>query len=141
MFLRVATEDLRQKVIHGVRDLLQETVNARRSRQSRLERIFDELVPNGRRYHYAPGGVPWRFSFFVGERNRQALADAMLSCGLPVSDWYPAMAELFGDEKPYPTANGLGRSILNLPLTVSDRQFEAACDLIARFDRWNRNGD
>lgn len=135
IFLRGVTKDLQQKVISGVRDLLQATVNARRRRQLELERVFDRLVPNGRRYRYAPGGVPWRFSFFVSERNRQALADTMLSCRLPVSDWYPAMVELFGDEKSYPTANVLGRSILNLPLTVSDHQFVAACDLIARFDR------
>ena len=76
------------------------------------------------------GAVPWRFSFLVSPENRPRIASALLSAGLPVSDWYPSNADFFASSLPVPGAEWHGHSILNLPLTISDSDACRACDLV-----------
>ena len=59
------------------------------------------------------------------------MADALLAAGIPVSDWYPMMTELFGDTRVYPTANALGSEILNVPLDLSDDEIAKTCAIVA----------
>ena len=74
--------------------------------------------------------VPWRFSFFVPAYRRPRVAAALLDAGLPVSDWYPSNADFFSSSLPVPGAEWHGRSILNLPLSISDDEARRAFDLV-----------
>lgn len=112
-FARLATDRIEQT--------LQETVELRRKRWYDLSLLFKALVPGGDPYAYDEGAVPWRFSFFVPASRRQHVADALLAAGMPVSDWYPPVSSIFGDNGRYEAAESLGNSILNLPLTLGGR--------------------
>ncbi len=122
---------LRAKIEEEVNSRLNGEVSSRRERFEALRAVFESRVGAAPVYDYAGGSVPWRFSFFVDGNLRQAVADALLKEGIPVSDWYPTINELFGDGGDYPSAYAMGREILNLPLAISDRQFEIACQTLA----------
>lgn len=133
MLLVDISTDRANEIIASIKSDLSNAVNERRERQLAFEQIFDSFDIASERYRYGEGAVSWRFSFFVSGKDRQRLADAMLEAALPVSDWYPAMAELFDDNGEYPTAYNLGRTILNLPLTLSTQRFADACRLIVKY--------
>lgn len=67
-------------------------------------------------FPYTEGAVPWRFSFFVEPQMHKPIIDACLAAGVPISDWYPSVAPMFGDAGDYPGAQSMEASILNLPL-------------------------
>ena len=48
-------------------------------------------------FPYTEGAVPWRFSFFVEPQMHKPIIDACLAAGVPISDWYPSVAPMFGD--------------------------------------------
>lgn len=102
----------------------------RKSRFGELKAMFLDAVHGVEIYDYADGAIPWRFSFFIDASLRQKVADALLAESIPVSDWYPVIVELFGDQTEYRNASSMGKSILNVPLTISDGDFQRMCSLI-----------
>ena len=126
------------KVREAVSRRLEEEIGRRRRTQRLFEEIFDDLLPREHRYIYESGAAPWRFSFFIPQDVRQAVADALLARSFSVSDWYPAIPELFGDLRTYPAAERLGKSILNLPLGMDMSDFSMACHVVR--DTLKRNG-
>lgn len=106
-------------------------IERRREKQKCFEGLFSELVPSCGIFMNSDGGVPWRFSFFVDPQGRQLVADALLAAGMPVSDWYPPVNELFDDTSTYPNAEKMGGEILNLPLTLQVSDFTKACKIIS----------
>ncbi|MDD3244343.1 MAG: DegT/DnrJ/EryC1/StrS family aminotransferase [Eubacteriales bacterium] len=81
-------------------------------------------------YEFTPGAVPWRFNFFVRPDIRNEMVRRLLEKSVPVSDWYPVVADLFGGETSYPGANALERQILNLPLLLPDDSISQIADTV-----------
>ena len=120
MFLFRLTGAQKAEIAKALEGLAEE-VRRRRACLADCEKALEEagtLVPRGplRLYPYEPGAVPWRLSVFVPAAWRRRLIDACLEEGLPVSDWYPRITPLFGDEEEYPGAKAMEQTILNLPL-------------------------
>ena len=120
MFLFRLTEGQKRQMAGALKGLPGE-LNRRRACLADCEKALEEagaLAPRGplRLYPYREGAVPWRLSFFVPAAWRRQLIDACLGEGLPVSDWYPRITPLFGDEGEYPGAKEMEQTILNLPL-------------------------
>ncbi|MBR3583785.1 MAG: DegT/DnrJ/EryC1/StrS family aminotransferase [Kiritimatiellae bacterium] len=124
----------RQELLTAVRQALPAEITRRRTRQKLLEDSFRQSsapAAGAEVFVCPPGGVPWRFSFFVPPERRPAVAAALLGAGIPVSDWYPSNADFFSSCHPAPNAFLHGRSILNLPLSLPDDDARRAFDLVA----------
>lgn len=108
--------------------------------QRRLEnRLFSALLSDIswiRQYRYSEGSVPWRFCFFVSEELRSNLISFLLDRSMPVSDWYPVVTEIFGEEdhKAFPNAYSFEKCILNLPLLIGEDRIRQICSAIHEFD-------
>lgn len=113
-----------------VRRKLKGSIEFHRSRQKRMENIFYTFCPQLEIYRYPDGAVPWRFSFFIENTRRQDVADRLLRVHMPVSDWYPPIAEVFGNVSRYPVASEMGASILNFPHSLLDSEFAEACKIV-----------
>ena len=133
MFLIRAGEEYMSSALSRINCELPGEIDRRRRAYDRWVNMFRELVCDAgvEIYRYHPTGIPWRFSFFIEAGRRQRVADALLAAGIPVSDWYPMMTELFGDTRVYPTANALGSEILNVPLDLSDDEIAKTCAIVA----------
>lgn len=81
-------------------------------------------------YPYAVGSVPWRYNFFVDGGLREFVIKRCLEEGLPVSDWYPRVTNLFGVHDEFPGAKMHEKMILNFPLLVSTEKIDQICMLI-----------
>ena len=73
-------------------------------------------------YSFSRHSVPWRMNVFVDKSIRSECIRQLLARQIPVSDWYPVVAILFGDSNNYPNANVIEKTILNFPLLIPDEQ-------------------
>ena len=108
------------RVKEALKDLDREAARRRAALQTWEALLAEAGVagPKGpcRLYPYTPGAMPWRLTLFAPPALRRAIIDTCLAQGLPVSDWYPRVTPLFGDEGEYPGAKEMEETILNFPL-------------------------
>ena len=117
-----------------VRQMLPLELSRRRQREKRLSELFRSSgseAAGAEIYLFPRTAVPWRFSFFVPPARRPSIISDLLFAGLPVSDWYPSNTDFFGTTFPAPNAELHGRSILNLPLNISDDDARRAFEIVA----------
>ena len=81
-------------------------------------------------YDYAEDAVPWRYNMLVNNTLRTAIINACLKESLPVSDWYPRVTSLFGDNGEYPGAELHERMILNFPLLLDVETIKQICSVV-----------
>jgi len=85
-------------------------------------------------YKFNEGAVPWRYNVFVSKKIRTSLIQFLLEKNVPVSDWYPCVVNMFGEnEEDYPVAREFGAEILNFPLMVSESEINRICGIINLF--------
>lgn len=83
------------------------------------------------KYSLNEDAVPWRYSFFVDDR--PSFVKYCLDNHLPISDWYPVVAPIFGDLSDYPSAAWHESRIVNFPLLVGEEEITRICDVISDF--------
>lgn len=94
---------------------LDEVVRRRREYAS----LYDQLLnwsTGMRRYIFDAGAVPWRYNILVDAALKPGLVGELSRQRLPVSDWYPVVAPMFGVHEPFPQAHRMEKQLLNLPL-------------------------
>ena len=110
-------EDVDERRVREALSSVDGVVADKRSIFQSCKQLWDKSeVGDVRVFPYVEGAVPWRFSFFVEAPMRKAVIDACLNAGIPISDWYPSVAPMFGDTGDYPGAQQIGETILNVPL-------------------------
>lgn len=82
------------------------------------------------KYELNEDAVPWRYSFFV--EDRKDFVKYCLDNNLPISDWYPVVAPIFGDLAEYPNAKWHEERIVNFPLLVGEEEIDRICDVIMK---------
>ncbi len=132
LFLFRLSEKQKQNVLRSLARLPEVTDQKRRLFEKYSQRLkesvndtFDGLLEI---YPYAPGAVPWRFSFFIDEKIRPAFIQECLNRSLPVSDWYPSSAPMIADDGDYPNAEYAAGRIVNFPL--QEGVLESLCQQI-----------
>jgi len=88
-----------------------------------------------REYKYVTGAVPWRYSLLLAPERRHLFIKTLLGAHIPVSDWYPTITELFANEEVFPNAEHMGNSIVNFPLTVSEKKIQEIGRTISKIMR------
>ena len=72
---------------------------------------------------YEVGDIPWRFSFTY-EGNRKEFVSFLLDKGIPISDWYPFIGNMFGIKNhQYENTVNVEKKIYNLPLKTDGREW------------------
>lgn len=84
-------------------------------------RFDNELICD---YSFYEKAVPWRKNITVDPSCRKDLVDHLLAEHIPVSDWYPDVSGLFGDDGNYPCVKHMEKRILNFPLLIPDSEIE-----------------
>lgn len=94
--------------------------------------LYDSLLASSlNRYRYNKGSVPWRFSLLIDTDKRRAIIDRLLQSGLPVSDWYPNITEMFCKSKiELPGVDILEKRIVNFPLDTDEETIKKICDCV-----------
>ena len=83
-------------------------------------------------YEFDQTAVPWRLNLFVN--NSDKFISYCLSNGLPVSDWYPSVAPIFGDSTIFEGATWHERHIINFPLMIPDEEINNICEVLQKYD-------
>ena len=66
------------------------------------------------------------------ERKRKIINE-LLCDNVPVSDWYPVVTPIFGEDKNnYPNTYCIEQKILNFPLLIDDYEIQRICECINR---------
>lgn len=81
-------------------------------------------------YPFENGAVPWRFCLLLNKEEKSAVIEKCLRAGLPVSDWYPVVTPIFGEEPLYPGAKEHEEKILNFPLPCDEATIRALAETI-----------
>ena len=93
--------------------------------------IDAKLADNGlMRYPFAEGAVPWRYNLRAEPVLRQKLIDSCLQQELPISDWYPSVQPMFGDQTELRGIRWHENHILNFPLLISEDIIDEICKII-----------
>jgi dTDP-4-amino-4,6-dideoxygalactose transaminase len=101
---------------------LDEIIMIRQKKLQLYNRLLDfnnDLIVD---YHYSSQAVPWRKNIFVPKSFKNKIVNRLLNHNIPVSDWYPVVADMFGDENLYVNAKVIEDTILNFPLLISDEE-------------------
>ena len=111
------------------------------SRMESHRTLKEKLLPYASEHLHLPphpnGSVPWRFSFFISERNH--LFTKLLREKWKVSSWHPPSHHFFTTlqsqgELNLPVSDYIGRNIVNFWIneTVDNRYFESSSEHVAR---------
>ena len=115
MLIHRITEDRKAEVLRSLRtlpDVIRKRREAWKEYQERLSGIR-----HARMYSFAPGAVPWRANLLIEDPElRRKVIQGCLDRRLPVSDWYPRVTPMFGEERHFPGAQWHEEHILNFPL-------------------------
>lgn len=84
-------------------------------------------------YPFSEGAVPWRFSLLVNTEVRRKMIDYLLEHNIPVSDWYPVVTPIFGEENKFYGASALGDRIINFPLMLEEEEIQEICWWVNKF--------
>lgn len=110
---------------------LSETVNLRRRKMALYQKLIQENDIL-RIYKFHDGAVPWRFNLLVSEDFKQYFIDELLKQKVPVSDWYPSVTPIFGNQGNYKNTKIMENQIVNFPLLIDDDEIKRICDCINR---------
>ena len=81
-------------------------------------------------YTYMDDGVPWRFNLLVQQEEKDPFVQYLLEKKVPVSDWYPVVVTLFGEENVYENATLLENRIINFPLLIGENKIREICGVV-----------
>jgi dTDP-4-amino-4,6-dideoxygalactose transaminase len=84
-------------------------------------------------YKFENNAVPWRYNLLIDEEVRQNFIDYCLCNSLPISDWYPCVTPIFGDDKEYPGALWHEKHIVNFPLLIDEQKIKHICKAIIEY--------
>ena len=122
------SDDKRTQILEALSPL-SEVIEKRREDYKKYD---EKLVSTSFvKYELNEDAVPWRYSFFVEDRS--AFVKYCLDNHLPISDWYPVVAPIFGDLSDYPSATWHESRIVNFPLLVGEEEITRICDVIRRY--------
>ena len=123
------SEERKRLIVDALTDL-PEIIRRRREAVQTYEAglVFSSGI---RRYLYGEGAVPWRFNLLVEDESlRKRLIQRCLSENLPVSDWYPVSARMFGEDACYPGAEAHEKRIVNFPLLIPEAEIQEICRIV-----------
>ena len=112
---------------------LNNVVSIRRYKNKLYDSLIDYSCPFISKYEYIEGSVPWRKNIFVSENKKKNIVKYLLDNNIPVSDWYPSIAYMFGDYQQYRNTESMEKRILNFPLLISDNEIERICYFLNKF--------
>lgn len=92
----------------------------------------EKLMNNYEIYSFNEHSVPWRFNLFINDKDY--FVEYCLKHNLPVSDWYPCVTPIFGDEKIYNEALWHEKHIVNFPLMISDSEIFNICNIVLNYN-------
>lgn len=98
-------------------------------------RLYHQLIKENayiRKYTFEEGAVPWRYNFFVLENRKEFIAYC-LEKGLPISDWYPDVTELFGATEVFSNTRSMEEKIINFPLNIDKEKIQMICSTVNAF--------
>lgn len=81
-------------------------------------------------YMFHEGAVPWRYNLFIEPKYKERFINEMLKLGIPISDWYPSIAKMFGDMKIYNGIDYFENRIVNFPLLIEKQHIIKICEQI-----------
>lgn len=122
------SDDKRQQILDALVPL-SEVIEQRREDYKKYGEMLADTAFT--KYSLNEDAVPWRYSFFVDDR--PSFVKYCLDNHLPISDWYPVVAPLFGDCSSYPSAAWHETRIVNFPLLVGEEEITRICDTIKRY--------
>lgn len=100
------------------------------------EKLYSSLIHNNtdvNKYEFSKEATPWRFCAFINSNKRRTLIDYLLEQKVPVSDWYPVVTPIFGEDKNYLNASKMENEIINFPLLIADDEIRRICELVNAF--------
>lgn len=122
-------DENKQNIILEKINLLDDVITCRNNKylyyRERLKEKFDL-------YEFGQNAVPWRLNLFVN--NRDKFVSYCLDNELPVSDWYPSVAPIFGVSTIFEGATWHEKHIINFPLMMSDAEIDNICDVLLKYD-------
>lgn len=114
-----------------ISDLEKELVDVVDKRRVKYKTYEKSIKSRDNVYEFEEGSVPWRFCMLVPEARRKNIIEKLLEEQIPVSDWYPVVTPIFGeDKKLYPKALKIEKQIINFPLLIDDDEIYRICDCI-----------
>lgn len=116
--------------VREIDDRLDEAIRTRRKNQKRYEELirFSDYI-----FQFKEGSVPWRFCMLVPSERKRKIINELLCDNVPVSDWYPVVTPIFGEDKNnYPNTYCIEQKILNFPLLIDDYEIQRICECINR---------
>lgn len=122
MFLFRIDKSFEEKVISSIENIEIEILKRKEAFQE--YEILLKFNKYMKRYHYLDGAVPWRYNILVEKNIKMKLIKFLLEKKVPVSDWYPVVTEMFGDEGVYINAKKMEDRIINFPLILSKKEIE-----------------
>ena len=112
---------------------LEKIIRQRRKNALQYERHLNWNA-SMKRYTFHTGAVPWRYNILIDEARKPDLTAKLLRKKVPVSDWYPVIAPMFGTRTPFPHAKIMEKQLLNFPLTdVTEKQIQRITQAINSF--------
>lgn len=127
LFLYNISETKKQSIVDSIYKL-DDVIKVRRYAYQMYNNKLENIKLQ--HYNYNLGAVPWRYNLFVNKENRQDFIQYCLNKKLPISDWYPCVASMFGIDKIFPKALWHEQHIVNFPLLITEREIHSICDAI-----------
>lgn len=123
--------------ISQIESKIKELPDVIRQRRKCLEQYREKLgcPEHAALFHYEEGAVPWRFNIFVDKNMRRPLIEVLLAKHMPVSDWYPCVAPIFGNTGSFPNTECFSDRVLNFPIPLEESEIKDICDVIKDFCR------
>ena len=97
--------------------------------------LYNRLIKENdciKKYAFTEGAVPWRYNLLV-LANRKELIAYSLEKGLPISDWYPDVTEIFGVTEIFPNTKSMEEKIINFPLNIDREKIQMICSTVNAF--------
>lgn len=117
----------------NILDSVSELSNIIEKRRKNYQIYYKELISNYIIYNYEEDAIPWRFNLIIESDDREKLIEYCLINNLPISDWYPVVANMFNDKKIYKNAKWHEKHIINFPLLLSEEQIYNICNKLNQY--------
>ena len=66
----------------------------------------------------------------VQQEEKDRFVQYLLENKVPVSDWYPVVVTIFGEENVYENATLLENKIINFPLLIGENKIREICGVV-----------
>lgn len=86
-------------------------------------------------YKFHDGAVPWRYCLFVEKEEKKPLIEYLLKKDIPVSDWYPVVTPIFGqqDINIFECAKNMEDRMINFPLLIERTEIDRICEVLNEY--------